>query len=70
MNYGTKGDGCFAWCTIDTSVGPISIGSVYAPNEQARRKALWDWMATHLHDGNWVFVGDWNMIEFFDDLVH
>lgn len=26
-------------------------------------------MAAHLHDGNWVFAGDWNMTEFFDDSV-
>lgn len=40
QDSGTKGDGSFAWCTIDTVVGPVSVGSVYAPNERARRKEL------------------------------
>lgn len=32
LDQGTKGDGCLAWCIVDTSVGPVSIGSVYVPN--------------------------------------
>lgn len=41
-DQGTKGDGCFAWCTVETSVGQVSIGLVYAPNECANCKDLWD----------------------------
>lgn len=58
-----------AWCTIDTPIRSFSISSVYAPNERARRKDLWEWMDTNLHDGNWLFLGDWNMIEFYDDSI-
>lgn len=32
---GVKGDGTFAWCTLDSPAGPISVGSVYAPNVRA-----------------------------------
>lgn len=69
LAQGSKGNGCFSWCTIDTLVGHVSIGLIYAPNECARRKELWDWMSSHLHQGNWIFSRDWNMTEFYDDLV-
>lgn len=55
LDKGVKGDGSFAWCTIDIVVGLVSVGSVYAPNERARRIKLCDWMTSHLHDGNWIF---------------
>lgn len=32
---GSKGDGTFALCTIESKSGPISVGSVCAPNERA-----------------------------------
>lgn len=33
IDQGVKGDGCFAWYTLDTNVGLVNFGSVYAPNE-------------------------------------
>lgn len=42
LAQGTKGDGCFSWITIDTILGPVSISLVYALNEHAKRKDLWD----------------------------
>lgn len=55
LDQGSKGDGCLAWCSVATPVGPVSIASIYAPNERARRRDIWDWMSTHLHYGNWIF---------------
>lgn len=64
---GTKGDGSFAWATINTQVGILSIGSVYAANVRRRRKELWEWMTSTLTGENWILSGDWNMAEQQDD---
>lgn len=64
-----KEDGSFASCTLDTDVGSVNYGLFYAPNERARRKDLWNWMATTLHERNWILFGDWNMVDLFDDSV-
>ncbi|CAM6129539.1 unnamed protein product [Calypogeia fissa] len=69
---GAKGDGSFAWMTISTNQGPLSIGSVYAPTGnggRAHRKELWEWMRIHLPQANWIFCGDFNMVEHPDDSV-
>lgn len=47
VDQGIKGDGCFSWCTLSVPIGPINIGSIHAPNERAKRKDLWDWMASN-----------------------
>lgn len=51
INKGTKGDDCFVWVIVVTTVGLVSIGLVYALNERTKRIALWVWMATRLHEG-------------------
>lgn len=67
-DQGVKGDGCFVWITVKTTVGPVSVqGSVYAPNKRSRRKDLWDQMVAKLHNGDWFLAGDWNMTDFFDN---
>lgn len=55
---GARGDGTFAWCTVETKVGNVSVGSIYASNEREKRIALWDWLHNFLQDGNCVLAGD------------
>lgn len=50
-------------------MGPLSYGSIYAPNERARRKDLWNWMAMSIHEGNGILSRNWNMVDLFDDSV-
>lgn len=69
LDKGSKGDGTFAWCTIETSVGPVSVGSVYAPNKRASDIALWEWLSNFTHTRSWLLMGDWNMVELHDDEV-
>lgn len=69
LNQGTKGDGIFAWMKIMTSRGELSIGSMYTPNERAKRVALWKWLTTNLEVENWVLCGDWNMTNLFDNAI-
>jgi hypothetical protein len=62
--------GCtFAWVNIQTITGPIHIGSVYAPAERGRRVRFWRWLHSQTLEGNWVFAGDFNMLEFYDDSI-
>jgi hypothetical protein len=35
LNKGMRGDGTFTWVEIPTITGPLKVGSVYAPVEQA-----------------------------------
>ncbi len=67
---GKKGDGTLCWVTIESAAGPINIASVYAPNMayirtniQRSKIELWEWMKENLPIGNWVLVGDWNMVD-------
>jgi exonuclease III len=41
LDKGKKGDGTFAWIKIQSSSGPIYIGSVYAPAERGKRIRFW-----------------------------
>lgn len=48
-------------------MGPISIGSMYAPNERAHRIEMYEWLVNFMHQGNWMLLGDWNMVDLHDD---
>jgi hypothetical protein len=52
---------------IQTSKGPLKIGYIYAPAERGRRCRFWQWLNSLLLEDNWVFAGDFNMLEFHDD---
>lgn len=69
LAQGAKGDGTFAWCTMKTVAGNVSIRSIHAPNERAKRIALWEWLHDFMHDGSWALAGDWNMAKLHDDSV-
>ncbi|CAM6094214.1 unnamed protein product [Calypogeia fissa] len=72
LDKGTKGDGTFAWITVSSPSGPISVGSIYAPNGQGGREIrtqLWKWLRTKLHSGNWILGGNYNMVEHPDNSV-
>lgn len=66
---GVKGNGSFVWHTLDMPVGPVNVGSIYAPNERAKRMELWNRISSTLHEGNWLIADDWNMVDLFDDSV-
>lgn len=69
LDQGSRGDGTFAWATIETKTGPVSIGSIYAPNKRALCIELWEWLLNFTHTSNWLLLGDWNIVEFHDDSV-
>lgn len=69
LAQGVKGDVIVVWYTMETTKGKVNISFMYAPNERARRCDLWKWMSAHLPEGNWLWAGDSNMAEHFDDSI-
>jgi hypothetical protein len=67
LAQGHKGDGTFAWVRIQTVKGPLNIGSIYSPAERGRRCRFWRWLHSLIIEDNWLFYGDFNMLEFHDD---
>lgn len=63
------GGGTFVWVRIQTSMGELNIGSVYAPNERVDHIHIWKWLTTNLEPLNWVLNGDWNMTDLVDDMI-
>lgn len=57
------------WIQIDHPMtGKLGIANIYAPNSSTDRITLW----RHLFDTleasiPWIFIGDWNMVENFQD---
>lgn len=45
----------------------FGVASLYAPNEAAKRYDLWSWLSFNLHAGQWLILGDFNMVEHRDD---
>lgn len=69
LAQGKRWDDTFSWCTIESSVGPVSIGSIYVPNDKAGCIELWEWLHNFTHQNNWLMMGDWNMVELHDDTI-
>jgi hypothetical protein len=67
LDHGHKGDGTFAWVKIQTVTGPLSIGSIYAPADRSKKIQFWRWIHSMTLTDSWVFAGDFNMLEFYDD---
>ncbi|CAM6095494.1 unnamed protein product [Calypogeia fissa] len=67
LEQGKKGDGHFCWAKFDGHEGPIFLGAIYAPRDRQKCIALWQWMVEHLPQENWIFAGDFNMLELPND---
>ncbi|KAL3694924.1 hypothetical protein R1sor_008575 [Riccia sorocarpa] len=67
LDSGIKGDGSVAWAKIMTVNGPISVMSLYAPNNAAERRPLWSWLSFKTEGENWMIMGDFNSVELPDD---
>jgi hypothetical protein len=67
LDHGSKEDGTFVWIKVESSRGPIFVGSVYAPANRGQRTLYWQWLADFMQDGNWFLAGDLNMVEMSED---
>lgn len=45
----------------------FGICNLYDANEYKNRALFWDWLSSNLPKVNWIFIGDFNMIESGDD---
>ncbi|KAL3690380.1 hypothetical protein R1sor_016689 [Riccia sorocarpa] len=67
LDQGTSGSGNVVWAEVDTIIGPIKVISVHAPNTKNERTILWDRIQDIIGDGKWILVGDFNMVELYED---
>ncbi|KAL3676664.1 hypothetical protein R1sor_026612 [Riccia sorocarpa] len=67
LDHGTSGTGNAAWVEVNTIIGPIKVISVHAPNTKNERTILWDRIQDIVGDGRWIMVGDFNMVELYED---
>lgn len=69
IDQGCRGDNILAWVKTRSNKGELCIAFVYGDRRRQKHVALWNWMERNLPIGNWLICGDFNHIEFVDDLV-
>ncbi|KAL3689374.1 hypothetical protein R1sor_015683 [Riccia sorocarpa] len=60
---GVSGQGYGAWAIIETSQGNVGIMALHAPRKRSRRAAVWAWVKSIIGEGQWLLLGDFNMVE-------
>jgi hypothetical protein len=56
-----------AWVQLSSSEGDFGIVSIYAPQSSREKALLWHVLKTQLPSEDWIFYGDFNMIEYAED---
>lgn len=57
------GTGLVAWVQIQDVRGDFGVIGIYAPSRSARKHAtLWYQMKLEIPSGNWILIGDFNMV--------
>ncbi|KAL3681754.1 hypothetical protein R1sor_024710 [Riccia sorocarpa] len=63
IERGVSGSGFAAWVKVNTSIGIVGVLCLHAPNESRKRKEVWAWMQPLIAVGQWIILGDFNMVE-------
>ncbi|KAL3680463.1 hypothetical protein R1sor_023419 [Riccia sorocarpa] len=63
VERGVSGRGFAAWAKVNTNIGIVGVLCLHAPNESRNRKEVWAWMRTLISTGQWIILGDFNMVE-------
>ncbi|KAL3679560.1 hypothetical protein R1sor_022516 [Riccia sorocarpa] len=69
LESGISGKGFAAWMKVQTIVGPVGIVSLHAPNDSSARKEVWEWLKQLMMEGQWIIMGDFNMVERQEDSI-
>ncbi|KAL3682750.1 hypothetical protein R1sor_000772 [Riccia sorocarpa] len=69
VERGVKGDGAVAWIKVRTEMGVVGFASIHGPRDRSKRARVWKWIKETCTEGMWVFGGDWNSVENFEDSV-
>ncbi|KAL3676908.1 hypothetical protein R1sor_026856 [Riccia sorocarpa] len=63
LDKGVSGKGFAVWLRMQTGVGPVAVVSLHAPNESSARKEVGEWLKQLTREGQWIIMGDFNMVE-------
>lgn len=55
------------WAIFDINNTSVGVKKIYALNDYRERALLWEWLSNNLPNSNWIFMGDFNMIENIQD---
>lgn len=51
-----------AWACFNHNSCIFGVVSIYAPDKPRERAKLWDYIVEFLPMGNWIFIGNFNMV--------
>ncbi|KAL3683678.1 hypothetical protein R1sor_001700 [Riccia sorocarpa] len=63
LDRGCSGKGFAAWMRVRTEVGIVGVVSLHAPNGRSSRAKVWTWLRQLIREGQWIIMGDLNMVE-------
>ncbi|KAL3680581.1 hypothetical protein R1sor_023537 [Riccia sorocarpa] len=63
IDRGVSGKGFAAWARLQTEVGVIGVVCLHAPNASRERREVWSWLQHLAAAGQWILLGDFNMVE-------
>ncbi|KAL3681219.1 hypothetical protein R1sor_024175 [Riccia sorocarpa] len=66
---GARGDGTAVWVKAQTEKGEVGFVSVHGPRDRTKRARVWKWLQETCTCGIWIFGGDWNSVEDYEDSV-
>ncbi|KAL3682896.1 hypothetical protein R1sor_000918 [Riccia sorocarpa] len=66
---GVSGLGFGAWAVIETCRGEVGILAVHAPGKRRKRARMWQWVKNIIAKGQWLVIGDFNMVESTKDSI-
>ncbi|KAL3678442.1 hypothetical protein R1sor_021398 [Riccia sorocarpa] len=69
LRTGTTGLGYAAWMVVNTEIGHIGIIAIHAPTKKRLRPDVWTWIQGIMDAGQWILLGDLNMVENRNDSI-
>ncbi|KAL3675882.1 hypothetical protein R1sor_025830 [Riccia sorocarpa] len=60
---GISGYGYGVWAQVEICKGVVGLVAVHAPRKRRHRAAVWEWVRNIVAEGQWVLIGDLNMVE-------
>ncbi|KAL3698381.1 hypothetical protein R1sor_012457 [Riccia sorocarpa] len=60
---GVREDGSCAWAKGKIQEKSINFMSIYSPHEGREKQELYKWLKNFDLEGEWVILGDWNMVQ-------
>ncbi|KAL3681464.1 hypothetical protein R1sor_024420 [Riccia sorocarpa] len=69
IDRGCSGRGYAVWATFNTAVGIVGVIGVHSPRLRLEKEWLWGWVQQLVMEGQWLLIGDMNMVEYSRDTI-